>query len=140
MRISYAALLLLICVSLFACLSVTLSRDAAVDFGTYRVVYVEVDAVGFSDYLATELNRDSGFERATTISGGDVNANLTVNVSVAYEPETDDFNANAEFQLRTTSGELLLQGEESVNSSFEEEAIEDVLDEVSNVFLTPYNI
>ena len=57
--------------AVIGCAPMTFSREAAIDFDRYRSVYVTVTLDGFEDpmataYLATELERDSGFRRVTT--------------------------------------------------------------------------
>ena len=140
MRAQFVTIIALACLAGSSCVPLTISREPAIDFDTYRTVGVNVDAVGYSSYLADELNEKSGFARATTNSSDGVDAILTVRVVVEFNNDSDDFTATGSFELTTPSGGRIDGGVEDSTSSLDFEAIEDVLDEISNHYLAPYNI
>jgi len=145
--------------ALGACLPLTFSHEAVIDFDRYRSVAVHVEyragcelaagsAGGRSSYLQGELKRESGFEQGFLLAGTtpDVDAELRVTLcgrrDVDFEEERDEWDVDAHFDLvDPAEGRRVLEsGDVTATGETSEEAIEDALDEVAHHFLPSYRI
>ncbi|HEX6764530.1 MAG TPA: hypothetical protein VF103_03610 [Polyangiaceae bacterium] len=134
-----------------ACAPLTYSDAGAVDYETYRSVRVSVtsalDSVRATDYFAGELRRESGFERVTSDPAASVDAELDVTVSAIEEMISNDdgstdtkYSSEANYRLFSPADSNVDSGTETDESDFEEEAIEDALDQVAAHFIRPYRL
>ena len=141
--------------SLGGCVPMTFSREAAIDFDTYRHAAVQVsmhglavsyDDAGATAYLVSELQAGSGFE---TVSPGVSNAadltlhvDVTVTQLVSSEGEGIDyeFASDARFTAVDRAGNLIDSGESFDSNEFVTEAVQDALDEVALHYLEPYRL
>jgi hypothetical protein len=139
----------LACIPCAACVPMTLSNEAEIDFEAHRSVRVNVEAPlqDASTYLAGELRKSSGFQLVTTETSGAVDLLLTVTVQVDVDVTTDsngdtdiDYRATGSFVATDPRGYVIVTGMEIDNSETPREAVEDVLDEVALHFLAPYRI
>jgi hypothetical protein len=127
-----------------ACAPLTFSDAGEVDFEAHRSVYVDVrsgvDDPVSSDYLASELARSSGFEMVTTDPNSAASVDLFVDLALTSSLEDDGnirYDGHASFELR--SGEAIVNhGHENNSGRSPNEAVEDVLDDVSLHFIAPY--
>lgn len=127
-----------------ACAPLTFSGSSDVDFETYRSVYVEVRSGTHepraTEYLARELARSSGFKVVTTDASVATDVKLVVDLSLTTSTESDgsiDYDAHASFQLASRAA-VLEQGTESNSGDYPDEAIDDVLDDVSLHYIARY--
>jgi hypothetical protein len=139
------------------CVPMTFSRAPAVDFSLYRKVGVDVrlDALArffgearASSYLASELERDSGFAEVTVdLALEDIDLFLTVEVSLLeYLVEDEygflefEYQALARFWAQDVAGNVVDAGRRAEVSGFPAPAIEFVLDEVALRYFKPYRL
>jgi len=150
-----APLLVLLALLPSSCVPLTFSREAPIDFDVYRHVGVQVtvhglasyyDDQGATVYLASELQKSSGFD---TVSTGDTTAaDLVLNVSVTLTELVDtsgdspdyEYQADASFTAVDPSGTEIDIGYVSDSSELPSEALEDALDEVTLHYLRPYRL
>jgi len=142
-----------------ACLPLTFSHEAVLDFERYRSVAVHVEyrtgcelaagtASDRSSYLQTELKRESGFEQVFILAAGtpDVDVELTVELcgrrDVDFEEERDEWDVDAHFEvIDVRAGRSVIDRGDMVGTAGDlQEAVEDVLDEVAHYFLPSYRI
>ena len=131
-----------------ACAPLTFSEPAILDFASYRSVRVEVlpsftDPTYATQYLASELERNSGFERVTTDPAERVDLVLRVQVAVTSEVDGDgeiQYEGDAEYVATTPRGVLVAEGSEEDTSASPTEVVEDALDEVALRFIHPYRL
>lgn len=127
-----------------ACAPLTFSGAGDVDFEAYRSVYVDVRSgihePRATDYLASELAHGSGFEVVTTDPSAATSVKLLVDLTLTTSTDDDgsvSYDAHASFQL--ASGEAIVdQGSENNGGNSPDEAIDDVLDDVSLHYIAPY--
>lgn len=127
-----------------ACAPLTFSGAGDVDFEAYRSVYVDVRSgihePRATDYLASELAHSSGFEVVTTDPGAATSAKLLVDLTLTTSTEDDGsvgYDAHASFQLASGAA-TIDQGSENNSGSSPDEAVDDVLDDVSLHYIAPY--
>jgi hypothetical protein len=148
------ALSLLPFLALAHCAPMTFSNEAAIDFGAYRSVRVDVVATnGHSEYatqyLVDRLARSSGFELVTLDPAVEtalllevdlaVSENLDIGVDADGDAEIDiQYEGSALYHVTARDGTLVDSGSEEDTSEFELEAVEDLLDEIEYRYLAPY--
>ena len=131
-----------------ACVPMTFSNEATIDFDRYRSVRVEVGAsLWMVRYLAGELEENSGFEFITTELGPTVDLVLKVEVNVREDVTVDangdtdtEYHSHARFTASEPSGNIVVDGECEDDSYSSTEAAEDALDEVALEFLPSYHL
>jgi hypothetical protein len=136
--------------ALLGCAPLTFSEPSAIDFDTYRSVFVDVNPgepdARLSEHLADELRESSGFERVTTDPNEAVDLLLTVELYVDVTITEDDdgtsveYDGVGEFTARTPSGAVVDRGAEDDSSISYDETQEDVLDEIALHYLAPYRL
>lgn len=131
------------------CQPLTYSHEGAVDFDRYRTVFVEVsgESQWFTDYLAEELRKYSGFESVTTQPYGTEDATLSVSLEIETGTTTDSdgntipsYTSVATYIAHGANERVLCSGQEKDTNTDYDESVEDALDEVALVFLAPYRI
>jgi len=140
-----------LCASLaLSCAPLTFSHQGVIDFDKYSCVRPEVSAPDYTsgsptDYLATQLKEESGFERVITDSSVRSDLVLKVTVSVTTKSTSDagessEFDGVAHYIAMDSAGKVIDEGDESDTSASANEVIEDVLDQVSLHYLRPYRL
>jgi hypothetical protein len=139
------------CLSAWGCLPLTFSNPGVIDFDRYTSVLIMPptgDAPDWTqDYLIDEMRSASGFKTVTGDNGAAVDALLTVALTVVLadnHPNTNEsdphYECTAQFDLHEPGGSGIQHDSEDDTSDFENEAIEDTLDEVADHFLRPYRL
>jgi len=136
-----------------ACVPMTFSRDAALDFEVYRHVAVQVslNGLGYDEasataYLASQLQELSGFERVSTGNAEAADVYLSVSVSVtelvdySSDPPDYEYQSDASFSAVDENGAVVDSGQVSDASESPGEAVQDALDEVTLHYLRPYRL
>jgi hypothetical protein len=139
-----ATLVLALALGGSGCAPLTFSGSGDIDFEIYRSVYVDVRSgihePRATDYLANELAHGSGFETVTIDPSAATSVELLVDLSLSTSTENDGslrYDAHASFQL-VSGGAIVDQGSENNGGDFPDEAIDDVLDDVSLHYIAPY--
>lgn len=139
-----------------ACVPMTFSKEAAIDFDRYRSVRVEVvpfaeaefwGAAEAAHYLAGELSDGSGFERVTTDPNESTDLLLEVRLSLTSQVSVDEdgdehteYDGEASFTAFDNAGARIDGGLVSDSSITGMETLEDTLDEVALHYLAPYRL
>lgn len=152
-RIGCAAVLAL--ALLGGCQPLTFSHEAVIDFGRYQRVYVQPIAitggslltgtsVGLQDYLIRELEASSGFAVITGNPAVDHDVVLVVSIRFDedYDPDDNDYEwtADTSWVLRTVGGDPVHAGDTYERDNDPEEAAEEALDALANVYLRAYRL
>ena len=141
------------------CMPLTFTNKSVIDYTIYNSLYIAPihisDTDGyygnegyFSDdytnYLINEMKLKSGFEKITKKSEESIDLILRINVKIVtnYDEEdnSDEYRAIADIQAVLPNDKVILRKSIEDESSFEDEAIEDVLDEISHYFMPSYRI
>ena len=138
-----------------ACVPLTFSHDAAIDFEKYKrarvVVSLSDEAVYYgaanaTAYLIGELKAGSGFEVVVSDPSASVDLTLNVRLSMVEQVRTTDdgldfdYESQALYSALDSSGDTIDSGRTADSSGFPSEAIEDALDEVALRYLRPYRL
>jgi hypothetical protein len=150
-----AVVSLAVLASLWGCVPMTFSREAALDFDTYRHAAVQVSmhglAAAYDDasatvYLVSELQAGSGFETVSPGTNDAADLTLQVDVSVTQLVSSDgdqieyEFASDVRFTAVDRAGNLVDSGETFDSNEFATEAVQDALDEVALHYLNPYRL
>ena len=134
------------------CTPLTFSNQPAIDFDRYHSVYVSVSLPGGysgydSDYLASEMSRDSGFALVTTSPAVTTDLRVEVDAMVNEKQTCDsdgacdtEYLGTGRFRAIDRQGRTILLGTEEDTSRTPAEALSDVLDQVDLRFFRPYRL
>ena len=150
MGVSVRRLALLLLMFACSCAPLTYSEEGAVDFSTYSSVRVTVTSTSTgsdaTSYLASELEKSSGFESVTLDPAAPVDAVLSVALEVVFSPTSDDqgqtvdqYSATADYTL-AASASPVDSGVASATAATDIDASQSALYGVVTHYVAPYRL